>query len=272
MKTKVIVTFLLCTVTASQSAISAVRRTPVDDEPPPVVMERVAADDAHVLADLLAISPVIPRGPRDLLRDYELEMASIAGRLSIDLEAISNAVGTGRVSRKQGEYVSGELCQTAIMQFQVFSALHAMLEQDLAQTQAVPTSSTPLRAGEMVLVTIPFSSLQLSPSLVEYLRLSPTQVRSIQRLMDQERPTTEPLMHELRIISAELSDATQKKPNGENEESAQRLAVRQSRLLKQLVRANSRLQQRIKDVLDPQQRKKLDYFRRASEVTVSEGN
>jgi Spy/CpxP family protein refolding chaperone len=179
--------------------------------------------------------------------------------------------GTGRVSREQGEYVSGELYQIAMMQFQVFSALHAMLEQDLAQTPALPTGSTPLPAGEMVLVTIPFSSLQLSPSLVEYLRLTPTQVRSIQRLMDQERPTTEPLMNELRIIRAELSD-TQQKPNSENEESAQRLAARQARLLKHLVKANSRLQQRINNVLDPRQRKKLDYFRRVSEVTVSEGN
>src|ERR1700723_776818 len=141
MKAKVIVAFLLCTVTASQSAVSAVRRTPVDDEPPHVVMERVSADDTHVLADLLAISPVIPRGPGDLLRDYELEMASIAGRLSMDLESISNAAGTRRITREQGEYVSGELYQIAMMQFQVFSALHAMLEQDLAQTPAVPTGS-----------------------------------------------------------------------------------------------------------------------------------
>jgi Spy/CpxP family protein refolding chaperone len=272
MKTKVIIAFLVCTVTASQPAIGAVQRKPIDDEPLHVVMVRDSVTHAHVLADLFAISPVIPRGPRDLLRDYELEMASIAGQLSTDLEAISNAVGTRQITREQGEYVSGELYQIAMMQFQVFSALHAMLEQDLAQTPAVPTGSTLLPAGQMVLVTIPFSSLQLSPSLVEYLRLTPTQVRSIQRLMDQERPTTEPLMHELRIISAKLNDATQKKPNSENQVSAQRLAGRQERLLKQLVRANSGLQQRINNVLDPRQRKKLDYFRRTSEVTVSEGN
>jgi hypothetical protein len=36
--------------------------------------------------------------------------------------------------------------------------------------------------------------------------------------------------------------------------------------------ANSRLQRRINDVLDPQQRKKLDSFKRAGEVTVEEGN
>jgi hypothetical protein len=90
--------------------------------------------------------------------------------------------------------------------------------------------------------------------------------------MDQERPTTEPLMHELQIISPELNNATQERTNSEHKESAQRLAARQARLLKQLVRANSRLQQRINNVLDPRQRKKLNYFRRASEATVSEGN
>ena len=61
----------------------------------------------------------------------------------------------------------------------------------------------------MLLVAMPFSSLQLSPSLVEYLGLTPTQAGSIQKLMDQERPTTEPLMHELRTISEELGVAIQ---------------------------------------------------------------
>ena len=188
---------------------------PIDDKPPQLASARASADNAHVLADLLPITPVIPRGPRDLLRDYELEMASIAGRLSMDLEATSNAVGTGRINREQGEYVSGELYQVARMQFQVFSALHGSLEEDLAQTPTVPTDSSPVAPCGIVLVTIPFSSLQLSPSLVEFLRLTPTQVRSIRRLMDQERPTTEPLMHELQIISPELNDAWLQ---GENEQ------------------------------------------------------
>jgi Spy/CpxP family protein refolding chaperone len=119
---------------------------------------------------------------------------------------------------------------------------------------------------------MPFSSLQLSPSLVEYLGLSPTQVGSIQRLMDQERPTTEPLMEELRTISGELGAVIQQSQNDENEGTAQRLAASQARLLKQLMRANSRLQARIDDVLDSQQRKKLDSFKRASEATGGEGN
>jgi hypothetical protein len=147
------------------------------------------------------ITPVVPRGPGDALRGYELEMASIAGRLSMNLGTISNAVGTGQITREQGEYVSGELYQVAMMQLQLFSALHAMLEADMARTSAVRTDPTISSTGDLVLIAMPFSSLRLSPSLVEYLGLTPTQVRSIQRLMDRERATTEPLMHELRTIS-----------------------------------------------------------------------
>jgi hypothetical protein len=63
---------------------------------------------------------------------------------------------------------------------------------------------TPSSTGEVVLVAMPFSSLQLNPTLVEYLGLTRTQAKAIQKLMDHERPTTEPLMDELRTVSAEL--------------------------------------------------------------------
>jgi hypothetical protein len=127
-----------------------------------------------------------------------------------------------------------------------------------------------LPPGEMVLVATPFSSLQLSPSVVAYLGLTATEVKAIQKLMDQERPTTESLMHELRTISGELGSAIQGR--NENEGYAQRLAARQARLLKQLMTGNSRLQRRINDVLDSRQRRKLDSFRRMSEVTVGGEN
>ena len=190
----------------------------------------------------------------------------------MNLGTISNAVGTGRITREQGEYVSGELYQVAMMQFQLFSALHAMLEADIARTPAVRTDPTPSSPGNLVLVTMPFSSLQLSPSLVEYLGLTPRQVRSIKRLMDRERSTTEALMHELRTASGELGAAIEQSQNNENEGAAQRLAAKRALLLKQLMRANSSLQRKINDVLDPKQRKKLDSFKRLSEVMVGEEN
>src|SRR5260370_22564802 len=120
------------------------------------------------------------------------------------------------------------------MQFQLFSALHTMLEADIARAPALRKDSTPSPAGEVVLVATPFSSLQLSPSLAEYLGLTPTQVISIQKLMDQQRPTTEPLMHELQTISRDLSAAIQHSQTNDNEGTAprQRLAARQAQPLK----------------------------------------
>jgi hypothetical protein len=81
-------------------------------------------------------------------------------------------------------------------------------------------------------------------------------------------------MHELRTTTRELGAELQQRRSNENESTSQRqeLAATQAQLLKQLMRANSRLQRRINDVLDPQQRKKLDSFERTSEVTVGEGN
>ena len=268
MKCKMIVAFLLCIVTASQVAFSAAAR----DEPPQVTMALASADNARALTDLVEITPVIPRGPRDLLQDYELAMASIAAQLSMDLGTISNAVRTGEVTRQLGEYASGERYQVAVMQFQLFSALHSMLEADIARAATAPTDPGSSPPGGRVLVAIPFSSLQLSSSLVEYLGLTPTQVRFIQRLIDQERPTTEPLMHELRAVSGELGAAIQQRQNNENEGATQKLVARQTRLLKQLMTTNSRLQRRINDVLDPRQRKKLESFKRTGEVAIGEEN
>jgi Spy/CpxP family protein refolding chaperone len=108
--------------------------------------------------------------------------------------------------------------------------------------------------------------------LVEYLGLTRTQAKAIQKLMDHERPTTEPLMDELRTVSAGLGVATRQNQSNESEGVAQSLAARQARLLKQLMRANSRLQRRIDEVLGPQQRKKLDALRHKAEVSVVHGS
>ena len=113
-------------VTASQPAFAAVKRKLPDDEPPHVSMAGASAENAHVLPDLVAPTPVIPLGPRDLLRDYELAIASIAERLSMDLAVISNAVGREQIPREQGEFAGGERYQVAIMQFQLFGALHTI--------------------------------------------------------------------------------------------------------------------------------------------------
>lgn len=241
MKAKVIIAFLFSIVTASQPAFTAAPSKVHDDEPPHVSIGGVSPENAHVLADFVAVPPVSPRGPCDLLHDYELEIASIATQLSVDLEVISNVVEKGQITRT-------------------------------ARTPAVPTDPTLSSTGDEVLVAMPFSSLQLSPTLVEYLGLTRTQAKAIQKWMDRERPTTEPLMDALRIVSAELGVAIRQNQSNDNEAVAQSLAATQARLLKQLMMANSRLQRRIDDVLGSQQRKKLDALRHTAEVSVVHGS
>jgi hypothetical protein len=182
-KAKVIVTFLLSIVTASEPAFTAVRSKLPYDEPPQVAMEGISRDNAHALAD-----------------------------------------------------------------------------------------PTPFSTGEAVAVAMPFSSLPLGRTLVEYLGLTRTQAKAIQKLLDQERPTTEPLMDELRTVGAELGVAIRQNHGNDNEGVAQSLAARQARLLKQLMRANSRLERRIDNVLGRQQRKKLDALRHEAEVSVVHGS
>jgi len=130
---------------------------------------------------------------------------------------------------------------------------------------------TPVSTGEVVLVAMPFSSLQLDPALVEYLGLTRTQAKAIQKLMDDERPTTEPLMDELRTVSAELGVASRQNQS-DDEGVARSLAATQAQLLRQLMRANSRLQRQIDDVLGPQQVKKLEALRQKAQVSVANGD
>jgi Spy/CpxP family protein refolding chaperone len=140
---------------------------------------------------------------------------------------------------------------------------------DNAHALADPTPSS---TGEVVSVAMPFSSLRLNPTLVEYLDLTRTQAEAIQKLMDDERPTTEPLMDDLRTVSAELGVAIRQNRTNDKERVVQSLAATQAGLLKQLMGANSRLQRRIDDVLGPQQLKKLDTIRHKVEVSVVHGS
>lgn len=91
---------------------------------PPVRFVTATADLPQCLKNAISTDSVLPRGPSDLLRDYEAEMEAISRRFASELGAISQAVQYGRVSREQAEETSSERYQVAMMQCQLFSALH----------------------------------------------------------------------------------------------------------------------------------------------------
>ena len=226
------------------------------------------------LEEVLNTPSAVPRGPRDLIAEYESGMTDIGNRMSSDLANISQAVQNKELSREQAEYIIGERYQLAMMQFQLLSALHDMLVEDLAQSSTAksPTTSKSQPAqtsNGMVLVSLPFSSFELNPSLAEYLELDPTQSQAIQQLMADERRKLEPLMSQLKTTRERLLAATQQGHYDKDEVHS--LATAQARMLTNLITANAQMQTKLYKLLTPEQRAKLDRVKRAGDLSVAEG-
>jgi LTXXQ motif family protein len=215
----------------------------------------VAADHAQ-LSNILAVTPQLPRGPLDVLNEYEQEMTSISGRFSQELAQIIQAVRLGQISASDSEGLIWERYQIAMMQFQVFSALHSVLQHDLDQTRPVPPPASEHVGGEVVVAELPFSPLQLPASLVSYLNLTQSQVGEIQVLIGSERQRLQPLLTRFNGNRQRLVAATE---NGKFDENLVRnLATHQSRLMSELIVVTSRFQAELYAVLTPEQQTKLD--------------
>src|SRR6266478_461082 len=135
------------------------------------------------------------------------QMNAVPNWLTQQLGEILQAVDNGDLTREQGEYFSGERYETALMQFQMLRARHAMLEHDIAAASVAPKESAPAQNGQAVVLALPFSSLELDPSLAQYLGLKPEQVSAIQDLMLKERSKIAPLVAQLRTTQQELLTA-----------------------------------------------------------------
>jgi Spy/CpxP family protein refolding chaperone len=110
-----------------------------------------------------------------------------------------------------------------------------------------------------VMVALPFSSLQLNPSLSEYLSLTPSQVAAIQQVMVLERQSLQPLMTEVRITREKLLATSGDRMN---EKEVKSLAQAEAALLAKLIVANARMQSKIYRILSPKQQKKLSDLER----------
>jgi Spy/CpxP family protein refolding chaperone len=232
----------------------------------------------NAVAEVASPDAVIPRGPADVLKDYENQMVGVSQWLTGQLGEIAKAVESGELTREQGEYFSGERYQAAIMQFQFLRTEHAILEHDI-EANSAPSATTvapknsapaedsaPTENGQAVVLALPFSSLQLDLSLAQSLGLNPQQVSAIQELMSKERVKIEPIMAQFRTTQHELLATTQ---NGRpNDKRVQSLTEAQARLLTKLIAANWRLQSDLAELLSPEQRKKLDEVKRSRGLAV----
>jgi hypothetical protein len=120
----------------------------IDTLIPPALNQNLAdagTQQHDTIARLLAFEPQMPLGPVDVLREYEEEMNLVAQKLSEEMLSISNAVGAEQITRVHAEYLIQERYQAAMMQHEVLSALHYILEHDVnkAETKRPNGASKP---------------------------------------------------------------------------------------------------------------------------------
>src|SRR6516162_5535052 len=214
------------------------------------VMATVPSDNSTITA-ILAIEPQVPLGPRDVLRNYEQEMAFVSDRTCTELAQIAQAAREGQISREQAEYFSGERYHLGIMRFQLLSTMHRILDHEL--------ENQPHVADGAVVVASSAPSTDTPTGMIEYLGLTRLQIAAIQTQITEERGQVQPLVQQLATNRRALIAATLSGRFDANQ--VRNLAAEQSRILEQLITANARLQAKIYKMLTAEQQQKLDAMR-----------
>ena len=211
---------------------------------------------------------VAPNDPKQVLQDYDLLMISLTQKFSATLATIAGAVKLREVSSEQAREMSAEQYQLTHMQFELLSLWRGIEEQDLARIPDVGAKPNSTQDSEVVMVALPFSSLQLNPSLATYLSLTSYQVEAIQRVMMREQHSLEPLMTALRTAQEKLLAIGSEDVN---EKQVKALADTEASLLARLIVANARTQSDIYKILSPEQQKKLSDLERTQGAVTSDG-
>ena len=142
MKYRLVVVAICLLVVMPDVDVAQTSRTSAAAEPPALPLHAFANTNQSdgVIARLFAFQPVIPLGPVDVLKGYEVGMSSIAQRLSADLISISQAHRANQITYDEAEYLIQERYQVAMMQHEVLTALHESLQYDLDRAAKRPGS------------------------------------------------------------------------------------------------------------------------------------
>src|SRR5438309_10898457 len=163
--------------TKARSRRNSVLVTPVDD---PAVNNALTSPD------------MLPNDPKQVLQDYDSLMIALTQKFSATLATIAEAAKRGELSSEQAREMSAEQYQLTHMQFELLSLWRGIEEQDSARIPDVEAKPDSTQQSEVVMVALPFSSLQLNPSLASYLSLTSSQVETIQQVMMREQHSLEP--------------------------------------------------------------------------------
>ena len=217
----------------------------------------------------------VPTGPRtaaddpkQVLQEYDSLMIALSQKFSATLATIAEAAKRGEISSEQARKMSAEQYQLTHKQFELLSLWRGFEAQDLSRVPDFQPNPDPGQESDAVTVALPFSSLQLNPSLAKYLNLTPTQVEAIRQVMTREQGSFEPLITELRVTGDKLLAIGSEHINAKQLKA---LADTEASLLARLIVANARMQSKIYKILSPEQQKKLSDLERTQGAVTSDG-
>jgi hypothetical protein len=136
----------------------------VEPPAPQQVLLKTNGQEDKTIADILAVTPDPPRGPQELLQEYRDQMTLISQALSAELAVISQAVHSGQIKRADAEYLIQQRYQLALMQYEVFTALHDNLEYEVVRTADAAAHSQRSCRPDAVVVMQGAPSLSCSPT------------------------------------------------------------------------------------------------------------
>ena len=198
MKTKMFLSLLpLATVVPGALAAADEAETKAHDRRDSMLVSLV---EDPAVANVQTNTAIVPNDPNRVLQDYDSLMIALTQKFSVTLATIAGAAKRGELSSEQAREMSAEEYQLTHMQLELLSLWRGIEEQDLAGIPEVEAKPDLTQDNEVIMVALPFSSFQLNPSLATYLRLTPSQIECIQRVMMWEQHSLKPLMTELRKI------------------------------------------------------------------------
>jgi hypothetical protein len=266
MKTKLLFSFLLLAPVASR-VVMASDQGEMNSHTGRVQAPVTTVEDP-ASTSVPADPAVEANDPKQALQDYDSLMIALTRKFSATLATITEAAKRGEVSSDQAREMSAEQYQLTHMQFELLSLWRGIEEQDLAKTPDLQADLASRQDNEVVTVALPFSSLQLNPSLAKYLNLTPTQVEAIRQIMMREQPSFEPLITEIRVTREKLLAIGREHIN---EKQVKALADTEASLLAKLIIANALMHSTIYKILSPEQQKKLSDLERTQKAVTLDG-
>ena len=200
----------------------------------------------------------VPLPPRDLLKEYEKQMAAVSLKACEELAQIARAAREGQIGSEQAEYLTGQRLELGLIRLQFLDSLHQILD-DKIQKEAKQESEV-RSSGETLVVPPPGSSPDVAQAIAKDLQLTPVQIAAIQAEIEKERGRVRPLAERLASNRRALIAATLQ---GQfDDRQVRRLAAKQSRIQESLIVANTRLQTDVYKILTAEQQRKLDGMRK----------